>query len=336
MNQAMRAFPILILLATPIAATTVQTATPSKGTIHRWVTIPSRLEPNQQAILHAKVAGYLETITVDAGDVVKAGQEIAVLEVPELEADRIKAVAELEVADIELSRLKTAREKAPGLVLPQTVDNAEGRQRIAAANLRRTEVLLDYAKITAPFDGTITARHADPGNYIPAGGTTTAGATVTIADLSTLRARVPVPEQEAGFMKPGTLARILTKPGATPVEAKVSRHGRQVEAPSATLPVEVDVPNADGKLLAGSYVKIKLAAETHENTMTIPVSALLVEKTSSSVFVIKDGKAVKTKVGVGFNDTVNAEILSGLGGGETLAVLTGLTLADGQAVTAAK
>jgi RND family efflux transporter MFP subunit len=332
----MRAFPLIILLATPLAATTVQTATPSKGTIHRWVTIPSRLEPNQQAILHAKVAGYLETIAVDAGDAVKAGQKIASLEVPELEADRIRAVAELEVADIELSRLKTAREKAPGLVLPQTVDNAEGRQRIAAANLRRTEVLLGYADITAPFDGTITARHADPGNYIPAGGTTTAGATVTIADLATLRARVPVPEQEAGFIRPGTLARILNKPGTPPVEAGVSRHGRQIESPSATLPVEVDVPNQDGKLLAGSYVKVQLAAETHENATLIPVGALLVEKTSSSVFVIKDGKAVKTKVGVGFNDAVNAEVLTGISGGETLAVLTGLTLTDGQAVTIAK
>lgn len=310
--------------------------TPSKGTIHRWVTIPSRLEANQQAILHARVAGHLKSITVDAGDTVKFGQEIAVLEVPELEADRIKAVAEVEVANTQLSRLQAARVKAPGLVLPQSIDDADGRQRIAEAGLRQTEALLAYAKIVAPFDGTITARYADPGAFIPAGGTSTDGATVTIADLQTLRARVPVPEQEAGFIIPGTLARIITQAGKPPIEAKVSRHGRSVESPSATMPVEVDVQNADGKLLAGSYVKVQLAAETHSSMLLIPVNALLVEKTSNSVFLIREGKAVKTKVTIGFNDAVNAEVLNGLTGDETLIILTGLTLADGQAVTTRK
>jgi membrane fusion protein, multidrug efflux system len=332
----MRSFSLLLVLTLPCAAADVPVTTTSKGTIHRWVTIPSRLEANQQAILHARVAGHLKSITVDAGDTVKAGQEIAVLEVPELEADRIKAVAEVEVANTQFSRLQAAREKAPGLVLPQSVDDAEGRQRIAEAGLRQTEALLAYAKIVAPFDGMITARYADPGAFIPAGGTSTDGATVTIADLKTLRARVPVPEQEAGFMKPGTLARIITKVGKPPIEAKVSRHGRNVESPSATLPVEVDVPNVDGALLAGSYVKVQLAAETHADTLLIPASALLVEKTSNSVFLVKDGKAVKTKVTTGFNDTVNVEILSGLTGSEQVIILTGLTLTDGQAVTIPK
>lgn len=332
----MRTLPLLFLLAMPCAAAPVPVASPSKGTIHRWVTVPSRLEPNQQTILHAKVGGHLKTITVDVGDVVKAGQEIAALEVPELEVDRIKAVAEMEVATAELSRLQTARAKAPGLVLPQAIDDAEGRLRIAEAGLKRTEVLLGYAKITAPFDGVITARHADPGSYIPAGGTSTEGATVTIGDLSVLRARVPVPEQDAAFIKPGTLARILVSPSAPPIEAKVSRHGRSLSSGSATLTVEVDVPNADGKLLSGIYVKTQLAAESHNDALLIPAAALLAEKTSSSVFLVKDGKAVKTKVTPGFNDGKQVEILNGLSGNETLAVLTGITLTDGQAVEIAK
>jgi RND family efflux transporter MFP subunit len=332
----MRALPFLVLLATPLAAAPVPVASPSKGLIHRWVTVPSRLEPNQQTILHAKVGGHLKSIAVDVGDVVKAGQEIATLEVPELEADRIKAVAEMEVATAELSRLQVARAKAPGLVLPQAVDDAEGRLRIAEAGLKRTEVLLGYAKITAPFDGVITARHADPGAYIPAGGTSTEGATVTIGDLSVLRARVPVPEQDAAFMKPGTLARILVSPTAPPIEAKVSRHGRSLSSGSATLTVEVDVPNADGKLLSGIYVKTQLAAETHTDALLIPAAALLIEKTSSSVFIVKDGKAVKTKVTPGFNDGKQVEILNGLTGTETLTVLTGITLTDGQPVSIAK
>jgi membrane fusion protein, multidrug efflux system len=331
----MRILPLLCLLALPCAANPVPTATPSRGMIHRWVTVPSRLVANQETVLHAKIAGFMKSITVDVGDTVKAGQEIAVLEVPELEADRIKAVAEMEVAGIEFARLQTAREKAPGLVLPQALDEADGRKRIAEAALKRTEVLLGFAKITAPFDGVITARHADPGAFIPAGGTSNEGATVTVSDLSVLRAMVPVPEHEAKFMRPGTLARILLSATAQPIEAKVSRHGRNVASGSATLAVEVDVPNADGKMLSGTYVKTQLAAETHEDALLIPAAALLTEKTSASVFLFKDGKAVKTKVTPGFNDTKQAEILEGLAGGETVIILTGLTLTDGQAVSIA-
>ena len=332
----MRSLIFLGILVLPCAAESVAVATPVHGMIHRWITLPSRLEPNQLTVLHAKVGGHLKSISVDVGDAVTAGQQIATLEVPELEADRIKAVAELEVADADLARLQSARVKAPGLVLPQAIDDAAGRQRIAAASLQRTEVLLGYAKITAPFDGVITARHADVGAYIPAGGTTTAGATVTICDLSVLRDRVPVPEQEARFIKPGTLARVILSPTAAPLEAKVSRHGRNVAAPSATLAVEVDLPNPDGKLLAGSYVKTQLAVETHTDARLIPVAALLVEKSSASVFVVKDGKAVKTKVIPGFIDALHAEIPDGLSDTETLIILTGITVTDGQPVTVAK
>jgi len=332
----MRTLLFLSLLVLPCGAGPVPVATPEQGTIRRWITLPSRLEPNQQTVLHAKVGGYLKSISVDVGDAVKAGQEIATLEVPELEADRVKAVAELDVATADLDRLQAARVKAPGLVLPQAVDEAEGRQRIAEATLQRTEVLLGYAKITAPFDGMITARHADPGAFIPAGGTTTAGAVVTVCELAVLRDRVPVPEQEAHFIKVGTLARVIVSPTVPPFEAKVSRHGHNVVAPSATLAVEVDLPNSDGKLLAGTYVKTQLAAETHVNARLIPVAALQVEKASCSVYVVHAGKAVKTKVTAGFIDAQHAEILDGLSGAETVAVLTGLSLTDGQAISPAK
>ncbi len=331
----MRSFILIGLAALPCAANPVPIATPVRGTIHRWVTLPSRLEPNQQAVLHARVGGHLKSISVDVGDTVSAGQKLATLEVPELEADRIKAAAEVEVAGIALKRLEEARKKSPGLVLPQSIDEAEGRQRIAEATLNRTEVLLGYANVTAPFAGIITARHADPGAFIPAGGTGNLGATVTLCDLTILRDFIAVPEQEAKFMKPDSLARIITSPTAPPIEAKISRHGRSVESPSATLMVQVDVPNPEGKWLAGSYVKTQLAAETHMDAMLIPVSTLLVEKTTSSVFIVKDGKAVKTKVTVGFNDGKNSEITNGLNGSESLVVLTGLTLTDGQAVSIA-
>jgi membrane fusion protein, multidrug efflux system len=325
---------LLLSLSMPLFAVEVSLTPTSRGTIHRWVTIPSTLQANQSTTLHARVAGHVKSISADIGDFVKKGQTLAVLEVPEIEADMIRARTEKEVAATTYQRLLAASEKAAGLVIPQDLDEAEGRVKIAEAAYQRQEVLLAYATMTAPFDGVITARHADVGAFIPLGGTGRAGATLTIADLSVLRAEIPVPEVEARFMKLGTLARIMTVPTEKPWQGTISRNSQSINPHAATMLVEVDVPNEAGKWINGAYVKIQLAAETHNDALVVPVSAVLTEKISSSVFLLRNGKAVKTPVTIGFNDGQQIEVLTGLKGDESLIVLTGLTLADGQAVTA--
>jgi multidrug resistance efflux pump len=118
---------------------------------------PATLAPWQQATLHAKVTGYIATITVDKGDAVKAGQVLATLEVPELQADIAKSKAEVTAASIEVKRLHEARAKSPDLVLPQAVDDAEAKLAIAKAGLERSETQIQFATLKAPFDGIITA-----------------------------------------------------------------------------------------------------------------------------------------------------------------------------------
>ena len=332
----MRTLFLLCFIAWPLAAADVMLAPSTRGTIHRWVTIPATLQPNQSTTLHARVPGHIKSIAVDVGDRVKAGQVIAVLEVPEIEADIISARTAREVAATMFQRLTMASEKAAGLVLPQTLDEAEGRLKMADAALKRQEVLLGYATITAPFDGVITARHADLGAYIPVGGTGTAGAIVTVADLSVLRAQIPVPEAEARFIKTGTLARMITNAADKPWQGTVARSAQTINDRSATMDVQVDVPNAEGKWIDGAYVKVQLAAETRTDALLAPANAVLIEKVSSSVYLFRDGKAVKTPVTIGFNDGQQIEILTGLQGGEALIVLTGITLTDGQSVSVKK
>src|SRR6058998_3541252 len=139
----------------PVAA---QVVPPKRGSITRNVTLPGEVKAYQQATLYAKVAGYLKTINVDKGDQVKEGALLAEIEVPELEADCTRYQAEVKVAEIDYKRLNESQKKAPDLVVPQTVDDAEGKRDIAKANLQRTETLLRYAKIIAPFPGIISKR----------------------------------------------------------------------------------------------------------------------------------------------------------------------------------
>src|SRR5438093_9228817 len=135
--------------ATPPVA--VQIVQPRRGSITRNVTLPGEVKPYQQATLYAKVAGYLKTIPVDKGDRVKEGDLIADIEVPEMLADLAKYKAEVEVAELDYQRLSKSQKKAPDLVVPQTVDNAKGKLDIAKASLERTETLLGFARISAPF-----------------------------------------------------------------------------------------------------------------------------------------------------------------------------------------
>src|SRR5438552_16986615 len=150
--------------ATPPAA--VQVVHPKRGSITRNVTLPGEIKPYQQATLYAKVAGYLKAITVDKGDRVKEGDLLADIDVPELLADIQRYKAEVEVADLDFKRLSESQKKLPDLVVPQTVDNARAKLDIAKANLDRTQTLLNYARITAPFSGIITKRAVDPGAFI--------------------------------------------------------------------------------------------------------------------------------------------------------------------------
>src|SRR6266849_8798106 len=103
--------------ASPVAVSIVQ---PRRGIISRQLTLPATVRARDQAVLYAKVAGYLKTIRVDKGDRVKAGQVVAEIEAPELEADYVRQKAEVTGAEVGHRRVNDAQKKAPDLVMPQT------------------------------------------------------------------------------------------------------------------------------------------------------------------------------------------------------------------------
>ena len=320
----------LLLFTSLASALELPTAKPSTGTIHRWVSLPATLAPWQQAVLHAKVTGYVAKLTVDKGDAVKAGQVLATLEVPELQADIAKAEAEVKAAQIEVKRLHEARAKSPDLVLPQAVDDAEAKLAIAQAGLERSQTLIQFATIKAPFDGIITARFADPGSLATANTTKL----LEVTDLSTLRLQIPVTELETGLVTVGKPVKAqIDAAGATPIEASISRISYALDPATRTMLAEADLKNPELKLRPGMYAMTKIAVEKHDNATLIPVAALVMEKTNAFVFKHSDGKALKTAVKLGFNDGTNVEVPE-LKPEDVLLVPGTVTLTDKQPVTA--
>lgn len=296
---------IFLTLTSLAAALELPTTKPTTGTIHRWVSLPATLAPWQQATLHAKVTGYIAKISVDIGDAVKAGQVLATLEVPELQADIAKSKAEVTAASIEVNRLHEAREKSPDLVLPQAVDDAEAKLSIAKAGLERSETQIQFATLKAPFDGIITARFADLGSLATANTTKL----LEITDFSTLRLQIPVTELETGLVTVGKPVKAqIDAFGAMPIEASINRIAYTLDPATRTMLTEADLKNPDLKLRPGMYAMSKIAVEKHEGATIIPVAALVMEKTNAFVFKLMEGKAIKTAVKLGFNDGMNVEV----------------------------
>jgi membrane fusion protein, multidrug efflux system len=320
--------------AQPVAVQVVQ---PRRGAITRTVTLPGEVKAYQEAILYAKVAGYLKTITVDKGDRVKAGDLIADIEVPERLADLAKYKAEADVAELDYKRLRESQKKAPDLVVPQTVDNAKGRLEIAKANVEQTETLLNYARITAPFSGIITKRMVDPGAFIPAatsGSAAQNAAIVTLTDFNRVRIQVAVPELEASFITTGQPIKVTVEglPGRS-FDGTVTRFSYALDEASKTMLAEIELPNPKLELRPGMYATVKIGIERKENALLAPIDGIVIEKAGAFIFTVVDSKAKRTRVQIGFNDGINVELLSGLPSHQPVIIVGTRTLSDGQAVT---
>jgi len=328
------AAPVQAAAPGPIA---VKIARAKTGEATRSITLPSNILPYQQATLYAKVAGYVKTVQVDKGDSIQAGALLADLEVPELLADQAKYRAELKVAEIDFKRVSEAQAKAPDLVIPQTVDTARSKYDVAKANLDRTETLLAFARITAPFSGVITKRMVDPGAFIPAatsGSAAQNAALFTLMDFSRVRVQVAVPEVEVPFIKTGLRAKVYVEELAgTDFEGTVTRSSAALDEGTQTMLTEIELPNANSLLHPGMYARTRIIVETKPNAVIIPTDAVVAEKTRNSAFLLADNKAHRVAIKTGFNDGGSVEILDGLKAGDPVILVGKQTLADGQPVT---
>jgi len=221
--------------------------------------------------------------------------------------------------------------------VPATVATLRGQWEVAQAKLQRTQTLLQYARIAAPFSGVVTARFVDPGAFIPAattGSTPQTAAILTVMDVSRVRVQVFTPEAEAQFIQRGTL--VLVTVEGSPVKTfkgSVTRFSYALDEATKTMLTEIELPNPSGDLRPGMYASVQLEMERKHNALLLPVKALLMEKAGVSVFTVADSKARKTPVQIGFNDGTNAEIVVGVNADQPVILLNGQTLNNDQPVT---
>jgi membrane fusion protein, multidrug efflux system len=308
---------------------------PHRGEVSRLINLPGEVRPLYEVTLFAKVDGYLEKLTVDKGDSVKAGDLIADIDVPELRANLVKYKAELELAQAEFKQMSEAT-AGDSEVTKNRLAIASGKLAVAKGNVQYTESMLKYARVVAPFDGIITKRYVDPGAYIPvpnAASTPEAAAIVNLTNFKTVRLQVAVPEIEATHVKIGQSIRWTADdfPGEH-FDGTVTRAYWALDKPTKTMLTETQIANPGMKLQPGMLVNARIGIEKKSDALLLPAEALVKEKTNSFVFIFNGGKIKKAPVEVGFNDGTNVEIVAGVKPADLAIVPGQQALRDGQLV----
>lgn len=325
----------------------------------RAITLPASLQPNAQADLFAQAVGYIRERRADIGDRVKAGDLLAVIDIPlvEEELNRARAaLAEAEAARAEVEKTrslaKTSLERwqavePPGAVSKQEIDerrsafeSAEASFNAAdavvatrRADVQRFERQQAFARVIAPFDGTITARNVEIGDYI--GNAGPAGAPMfSIADTSTLRVYVDVPQAYASSIEVGQAATITVREtvGRT-LTGTVARTSGALNERTRTLRVEVALPNADGGVLANAYGQVQFQVKLPGAPIIVPGSALIVRAEGPRVAIVdENSKLHYVSVVVARDLGTEVEIAQGLTGKERVVINMADEIPEGSTV----
>lgn len=311
------------------------------------VTIAAEFRPYVQAELNAKVSGYIGQMNVDFGDQVKAGQLLATIEVPELESQLVnaqaveqKAEADFTNANLIYTRLVAVNQSHPNLVAQQDLDTAEANDHATAAaiaaaqaEVAKCRTLVGYTNITAPFDGVVTMRSADPGQLVQAGTTGQAHAILRVSDNYRLRLDFPVTVDYVKDIRVGDPVTVRVESlNNKIIKGNITRFTQDVDDTTRTMMTEIEVPNSDLELKPGMYATVSLKVEKHAGALAVPVEAVSSGK-STAVFVVNhDNQIEERPVTLGLETPDDYEVLSGLKEGDLVIVGNRAAFQAGQKV----
>ena len=326
----------------------VDVVTVQSKKLETTITLPAELMPYEAVDLFAKETGFIKSIRVDRGTKVKEGELIAVVEAPELIAQRAEANARYESAESQLAagQAKSAADQAtyqrmsnaaktPGVVAANDLEVADKTAQSDEANVaalkktadaaqegvRAVAQLESYLKITAPFAGQITTRYVHPGALVgPAGGAGAATPIVRIETVNRHRMVVPVPENDAAGVPEGTMVNFTVPsfPGRI-FRAPITRISRGVDLKTRTMPVELDVRDAKAELVPGMYCTVEWPVHRAYPTLFVPASTVASDLQRTFVVRIQKNHAEWVDVKTGVRSGNSIEVFGDLHEGDEVA-----------------
>jgi RND family efflux transporter MFP subunit len=319
----------------------VNVVTPQRAATGDEISLPGTMQAYADAAIYARTSGYLRRWYADIGTKVRAGQTLADIDIPEIDQQLLQARADLATATANLTLAKLTADRYRDLITTDSVsrldlDNANGSLEAkqaavesAAANVKRLEQLQAFSHVQAPFAGVVTARNVDVGALIGVN----AKELFHVAATQRLRVFVNVPEIYARAARPGLHAALTLRefPGRR-FAGTLARTAQAIDVASRTLLTEVDVDNAAGELLPGSYADVHLKLPTPTATLRLPVNAIIFKTDGLQVAVVSGERVSLVSVTLGRDFGTAVEVLTGLRGDEQVIINPSDSLLDGAVV----
>ena len=279
----------------------VDVVNPSTTPAAAELVLPGDVEPFTDAPIYARTTGYLRKWYVDIGQSVKAGQVLADIDTPEIDAQKRQAQADVASAQANerLSATTATRYqslRASGLVADLDVEKAVDDERAKTAqlesarqNLRHIEELDAFRHVTAPFDGIVTARRTDIGSLVTSG----SASGQELFHLTTnhrVRIFVQVPQADAPMIHVGLTGKVTrSEGGGGSFPATVVRTAGSLDANTRTLLTEMEADNANGAILPGSFVQVHLpTGASGSGVLRVPANTLLFRGDGLHLAVVDD------------------------------------------------
>jgi RND family efflux transporter MFP subunit len=325
----------------------VTTIMPAAGGEGQPLTLPGTLQGVIESTVYARSNGYVVRWLKDIGSSVKKGDLLAEISAPEIDqelsqavATRVQAAASAELAKSTADRWVTLRQK--DAVTQQDLDErlsaysqAAASLAAADANVGRLRKLSGFNQVVAPFDGIVTRRNIDVGDLVNAGNGGTGQALFAVAQVDPLRLYVYVPQLYAHQVKVGDSVTVtLAERVGEQYRGTISRTAGAIDILTRTMQVEIQVPNSNGALIAGSYVQVTLPINVDGKALVVPTNALLFRPDGTRIALLGEGGRVHLStvtLGTDFGDRV--EVLHGLSASDRVVLNPADSIADGDLAT---
>jgi membrane fusion protein, multidrug efflux system len=324
--------------AGPVPVATVRVESQKLDTT---LNLPAQINPYESVDVYPKVTGFIDSIVVDRGSRVKAGEVIVKLSAPELIAQRSQAEAALHGAEAQLAAARAklasdrgtflhleAASKTAGVVAGNdlhvaeesaTTDDAQveaAQNSVQAARdaLRSTEQLESYLEIRAPFDGIVTQRNLHPGALVgPSSGGAGSQPIVQVQNIARLRVVVPVPEAYAADVHEGQPVSftVPTFPGRM-YRAPIARISHDINQNTRTMQVELDFSNKEAQIAPGAFASVDWPIRRSYATLFVPSSAVTSDLQRTFVIRVDQGHAQWVDIRTGVTANGKAEVFGDL------------------------
>jgi len=326
----------------------VLTATPKSSGAGQALTLPGTLQGMIESPIYARSTGYVLRWSADIGAKVNKGDVLAVIDTPEVDQQLAQAIAARDQSASSLDLAKTSAERWEALRKKDAVTQQELNERVSAytqaqanlaaaeANVKRLTKLEQFKNVTAPFAGVVTHRNVEVGDLVDAANGGTSGrALFAMSQIDPLRVYVYVPQSFSQRIKVGDKVKVTqTELPGQAFEGSVVRTAGAIDAVTRTLQIEVDLPNHEGKLLAGSYVQVALPVNGTATALIVPSNVVLYRPDGTKIALVDATGHVKLHpVTIGHDLGNTLEILNGLTPADTMVLNPPDSLADDDVVS---